>query len=526
MKMVRRMTVALFAMVLMLSIAVPAFAAGTAIKLVNMNESFSEDVRLDVDSITSSYGKSYSGNILQVNGSGRITYELKGEYSSFSGKLLATENTGSSSEFDVAIYADGKSVYEYKGFTKQVDEQEISIDLTGVNILQIKIIDNNYSSAYICLVDGLFEKADTPSLTYPEWEHLNGVKLIDSSSYESSAYIGEDSYGNLHDTWNRFNTVYEAYALYNLNKEFETFTGYICASDRTASQAVMNIYIYCDEKLVLSEEGVTTQTKPIPFTIDVSNCSTLRVATSDENNYSSSYIYIEDSILSKHMHETGDEKITKAATCTDSGEKSWVCKVCGETVKTETIPALGHTPDGKWVTESEATCGEEGEQVQHCSVCKEICDTQKVDKLPHTPAETWEVSTEPRCDAEGLQVKKCTVCGEVCEEEAIPTVEHTYGNWEKVSGSVWNNPIVKERTCSICGDVEHVESNSTSWLKPLVIVLFVIIFGGLAVIIVTLKMNGLALEPASIKKLFSKESLTDDDIDDILNKPDDNSDNQ
>ena len=85
---------------------------------------------------------------------------------------------------------------------------------------------------------------------------------------------------------------------------------------------------------------------------------------------------------------------------------------------------------------------------------------------------------------------------------------------------------MKERTCSVCGDVEHVESNSTSWLKPLVIVIFVIIFGGLAVIIVTLKMNGLALEPASIKKLFSKESLTDDDIDDILNKPDDNSDNK
>jgi hypothetical protein len=91
---------------------------------------------------------------------------------------------------------------------------------------------------------------------------------------------------------------------------------------------------------------------------------------------------------------------------------------------------------------------------------------------------------------------------------------------------VWNNPILKERTCSVCGDTEYVESNSTSWLKPLVIVLFIIIFGGIVVIIVTLKMNGLALEPASIKKLFSKESLTDDDIDDILNKPDDNSDNK
>ena len=122
---------------------------------------------------------------------------------------------------------------------------------------------------------------------------------------------------------------------------------------------------------------------------------------------------------------------------------------------------------------------------------------------------------------EGIQVKKCTVCDAMAEEEAIPTIDHSYGKWKTISGSVWNNPIVKERTCSVCGEVEHVESNSTSWLKPLVIVLFIIIFGSVAVIIVTLKMNGLPFELASIKKLFSKESLTDDDIDDILNKPDD-----
>ncbi len=76
-------------------------------------------------------------------------------------------------------------------------------------------------------------------------------------------------------------------------------------------------------------------------------------------------------------------------------------------------------------------------------------------------------------------------------------------------------------TGSICGDVEHVESDSTSWVKPLVIIISIIIFGSLAVVIMTLKMNDLPLKPASIKKLFSKETLSDTDIEDLLNKTDD-----
>ena len=41
-----------------------------------------------------------------------------------------------------------------------------------------------------------------------------------------------------------------------------------------------------------------------------------------------------------HAHQE-TETVTKAATCTEAGEKSYTCSICGET-HTEAIPAAGH----------------------------------------------------------------------------------------------------------------------------------------------------------------------------------------
>ena len=41
-----------------------------------------------------------------------------------------------------------------------------------------------------------------------------------------------------------------------------------------------------------------------------------------------------------HAHEE-TETVTKAATCTEAGEKSYTCSICGQT-HTEVIPAAGH----------------------------------------------------------------------------------------------------------------------------------------------------------------------------------------
>ena len=79
MRIAKRITVAFFAMVMILLMAVPAFAAGTTTRLVDMHEIAGENWEV-VDSITDSYGNSYSSNVLKLDASysAYISYDLKG----------------------------------------------------------------------------------------------------------------------------------------------------------------------------------------------------------------------------------------------------------------------------------------------------------------------------------------------------------------------------------------------------------------------------------------------------------------
>lgn len=521
MKMIERLMVALIVVAMVVSISIPAFAEGAKVNMVSMHDSGSDWVNVIEDGITDSYGNNYSGNVLKFDAwyDAFISYDLNGAYNTFDGTIVCSTDTGSSAVMDVGIYADGVKIYELKGFTRQKAAEAVHLDVTGVGTLSIMTTRIEGDYAYLYFVNSTFEKSEKVA-AYPNRTSQSDLVVIDSSWCNTSDRLMEDSFGNIHKGWARLDAWYDAYILYNLDKKYVSFTGSIVTGADTGSSASMNIKMFLDDQEVFSKSDITRDTAQIDFDLDVTNASVLRIETS-RNDGDYNYVFVTDGVFKAHEHTPSDWSVQKEPTCTEDGERVQICEDCGEVVATEKIPATGHTPDGKWVTESDATCGEEGVQVQHCTVCNEVCDTKKIDKLPHTPSTEWVVEREATCSAEGLKVKKCTVCGETCEEEAIPTVDHSFGDWKTISGSVWDNPIVKERTCSVCGEVERVESNSTSWLKPLVIVLLVIIFGVIAVLIITLKMNGLPLEPASIKKLFSKESLTDDDIDNILNKSDD-----
>lgn len=69
----------------------------------------------------------------------------------------------------------------------------------------------------------------------------------------------------------------------------------------------------------------------------------------------------------KTEHTWGEPEVTKAATCTEAGEKTFTC-VCGAT-KMKTIPATGHS----WGDESAVTYaakGQDGKKVYTCTVCE------------------------------------------------------------------------------------------------------------------------------------------------------------
>jgi hypothetical protein len=72
------------------------------------------------------------------------------------------------------------------------------------------------------------------------------------------------------------------------------------------------------------------------------------------------------------------------------------------------------------------------------------------------------------CTLDGEQQRSCTVCGKT-ETQTVPAITHSFGEWREVSGSKFLPPIVSERICSHCGEVETQEDMSTWWITPAII---------------------------------------------------------
>lgn len=114
-------------------------------------------------------------------------------------------------------------------------------------------------------------------------------------------------------------------------------------------------------------------------------------------------------------HEWGNKKQIREAGCVTTGEVQYTCQNCNE-VKTETIPAKGHTiVTDKGVT---PTCTQSGlTEGKHCSVCNEVLRKQK--KLaPKKHHAVTDKAVEATCSKEGLtEGKHCSVCNQVLVEQ-------------------------------------------------------------------------------------------------------------
>ena len=101
----------------------------------------------------------------------------------------------------------------------------------------------------------------------------------------------------------------------------------------------------------------------------------------------------------------------KAPTCKEDGYTGdEVCKVCHETLnKGTTIPKTDSHEWGKWTTVRESTCTEKGEQSRKCAVCGE----EEIESLP-LAKHTWDsgkVTKAPSYTKVGIKTWTCKKCG-------------------------------------------------------------------------------------------------------------------
>lgn len=119
-----------------------------------------------------------------------------------------------------------------------------------------------------------------------------------------------------------------------------------------------------------------------------------------------------------------DTTIVQEATCTEKGAETIKCQRC-ETIKTDSIEAMGHDFEPNLTIDVEASCSQEGSQSRHCTRCDAKTDIEVIDKKPHTWGKDTTRITEPSCIAQGADSITCRFC-EAFKIDPVAALGHDF----------------------------------------------------------------------------------------------------
>ena len=140
--------------------------------------------------------------------------------------------------------------------------------------------------------------------------------------------------------------------------------------------------------------------------------------------------------------------VIREATCSIEGVKTYTC-TCGDSY-TEDIEKTSHVV-GEWRVTKNATCKETGTKVKECTTCGTQIETVNIEKTSHTDSD-WVTTKAATCSTNGTQVKTCIVCGVETASETIATNgTHSY-YWD-------GHDTMRTHRCSGCSYTGVTEYN-------------------------------------------------------------------
>ena len=136
-----------------------------------------------------------------------------------------------------------------------------------------------------------------------------------------------------------------------------------------------------------------------------------------------------------------------AATCETTGKTEGShCSVCNTVIKAQTTTAaLGHSWDGGKVTKA-ATCTTAGTKTYTCTRCKKT-RTETIAATGHKVVKDAAVAAT--CETTGkTEGSHCSVCGTVLKAQTTTAaLGHDYGEWKTIKAATYTEPGQAERVC-------------------------------------------------------------------------------
>ncbi len=364
---------------------------------------------------------------------------------------------------------------------------------------EISIRTSKWNSFLNTITFGLFFK-QTEQVTITGEDKESGVKSV--SYYISDSGMSEDAVEALTEGWtdvendtvtfpisdDKSCVVYAKITDNQGNMTYLSSDGMVFDGTAPSIEGVENGKTYCEPQIVTVRdenlESVTVNGKEQTlsdgsFTLDISfdvptivieaadkaeNITTVTINTghdygtdwkSDSNGHWRECACGDKSETVAHTEDSGS--VTKPATETETGIRTYKCSVCGYVIRTEEIeklpPSHKHSYGKDWKSDKsnhwhECVCGDKSNIAAHTE------DSGSVTK-PATETET------------GIRTYKCSVCGYVIRTEEIeklsPSHKHSYGtDWKSDKNNHWHE--------CICGDksniAAHTEDNGSVTKAP------------------------------------------------------------
>ena len=158
-------------------------------------------------------------------------------------------------------------------------------------------------------------------------------------------------------------------------------------------------------------------------------------------------------------HSWDGGKITKAATCTTAGTKTYTCTRCKKT-RTETIAATGHkvVKDAAVAATCETTGKTEG---SHCSVCNTVLKAQTITAALGHSWDSGKVTKAATCTAAGTKTYTCTRCKKT-RTETIAATGHKVVKDAAVAATCETAGKTEGSHCSVCNTIIKAQTTTAA----------------------------------------------------------------
>ena len=346
------------------------------------------------------------------------------------------------------IYCGAEGAFARGTGTCETYHRAYTMLLNRVGIANGRIIGNGHVWTAV-KIDGEWCQIDTT------WDD-NGRT---NHTYENYLYFGlDDTITTLVHSDHAPNSGYESNTLEN---NYFIKTGEIHRwSDPLTASVQQNLQAEEEAFIINVTDSMPEGYKKVIYNLVAYYLSTQRWKTETHNakidaGYYNGQLQITASyrpIESEGEHIWDNGTITKNATCTTDGIKTYTCLNCYET-KTEVIPAEGHTI----VTDKAVapTCSTTGlTEGSHCSVCNVVTAAQEtVPAIGHKAV--TDVAIAATCTTAGLTVgSHCSVCNRVIVAQTkIPATGHKVVTDKAVAPTCTTTGLTEGSHCSVCNTV-------------------------------------------------------------------------